>query len=499
MTTVILRPDATIAAGTVTGAASTHAATNDNDDASYVVTSSQFAVHLGTSTLPAGSVTKQWRARIRHLDAGGPKDVYLYMAGSFNPGDAGYVTPGYGSFSAGASPQDDSAAWSPTTLTQAQVDNMAIAVFATSTGRTHELYADLMYVAIPVVAVDTVTDPTTATNLIPLSWVNTLDADGGAQTHRQIRVFDETTYPSFTGLDPDDDVPYWDSGIVLTGSAMATTIALPNDTHRAYVRVAQTVNGSLHWSDWDFDEFTVAVDTSDVATVDVAAVDATGAIEVTVGRDGASEAWSFVTVERSIDAGATWQPVRGATYVDSTGDADEFVILDYEAPNGTSTKYRARATRIFSSLPITGDWVESDPEQWTSTAMFLKVPGDAELNVSTVCLASRTPYRRTRRTGVFPVLGARLPVVVSDVRSARSGVIEWETLTSAEATAIDTLLERGSVVLVQFPPSMDIADMYAAFTDDEEVFQSIVSDVVWRTWSVNYIEVAQPPDPYAGA
>jgi hypothetical protein len=195
---------------------------------------------------------------------------------------------------------------------------------------------------------------------------------------------------------------------------------------------------------------------------------------------GASSASSgtLVSTKPTINAGTTWAYVRGAEVVDPPL-ADSFVIADYEVPNGTTVKYRARATYYSSGLPITSAWTESSNTSWTSTDSWLKAPGSPTLNV-TFCLAGRDPYQRTRRSGVFHVLGAAAPVVVSDVRSKRSGRLVLETQTTAEAADVDALLEGSQVVLVWFPASMDIDDMYAAVINHDEQFRSTRGDVVWR-------------------
>ena len=72
MTATTLRPNGTIAAGgTVTGAASAHAALSDDSDASYVgAYTGNGEYDSGTFTLPTGAVMKQARIRVRSKDTG---------------------------------------------------------------------------------------------------------------------------------------------------------------------------------------------------------------------------------------------------------------------------------------------------------------------------------------------------------------------------------------------------------------------------------------------
>lgn len=496
MTTTTLRPNATIStADTLTGGASAHAVTSDDSDSSFWVDNDIVQVGFGTLTL-SPDVTKQirFRARAEVPDGNPAGTVYVYLLKSAS---AQIVKTPLSLTTALATFTD---AYIPVTLTQTEINGLRIKVEGDA-GFVHsfyELYIDLVTVDQPVVAVDAVTDPVTTTTIVPVSWVNTLDADGGGQTRYQVRAFTDAQYGA-GGFDPDTSDAYYDSGVVVSSATSANVGPLETgDTYRAYVRVAQTVNGALHWSDWDYDEFTVTVDTADVDTVAAVATDVSGLITVTVERDTGSESWEFVEVQRSIDAGATWVDVRGATYVDATGDADTFVIVDYEAPNGVDVDYRARATRILSTLPITGSWVEtSASESWSSTDCWLKAPNAPTLNV-TFKLGGRDPVRRARRTGVFSVVGLDAPVTVSDVRSKRSGTLRVVTETSGEAEDLDELLVGSAVLLVQFPASMDIAGAYVAVIDDEDVFRMASADLVSRMWSLRFVEVVSPSDPDAG-
>jgi hypothetical protein len=386
------------------------------------------------------------------------------------------------------------------TLTQSQVNDLRIGwALLQDSYRIYEAYVDLVYVEQPVVAVDAVSpDPYTASTFVPLSWVNTLDADGGGQTYYAILVYDATTHGAFGSVVPGVTPPFWDSGVVASSTAGATTASLPNDTYRAYVSVAQTVNGVRHWSARDSDDFTVTVADAEIDTVTMVADNATGSIEVTVERDTLTEAWEFIEVQRSIDAGVTWSYVRGAAYVDATGDADTFVIDDYEVGNTVDALYRARATRIVTELQITSPWVESVADaQWThATDCWVKAPNDASLNITFA--AGRETKRRTRRSGVFDIIGAAFPIVVSDARTGFSGELPVLTLNAAEHAALKALLKGSDVLLVQYPPAFDIADAYVSVLSDSEVFVSAASLQLARTWPLQVIEVAAPADPDAG-
>lgn len=497
MTTVTLRPNGTILAPTaVVGAANAHTATSDNSDASYTTSTTLYKVDIGTSAAPAGFLSKQFRLRARYAGYGDGAAVILRD----DSGNPEYALVNLDND--GATIYDITGAWSwlqPTT--QTTVDTMVIAVAGNGgSTRVHELYVDWMYVALPVTAVNAVTpDPYTASTLVPISWTNTLDTDGGAQTRYQMRVFTLAQY-SIGGFDPATSPATYDSGEVVSSATTADTGAIPNATYRAYIRVAQTVNGASHWSAYAFDGFVLTAVTSDVLSVTTVASNSTGSIAVTVNRNTGTSAWDYVEVERTLDGGTTWSPVRGASYVDPPL-ADSFVITDYEVPNGTTVTYRARGTRLVSSLPSTGAWVSSASTSWTSTSTcdaWLKAPNNPTLNVY---VAMSQPVETTEevRRGVFQVIGLASPVVVSDVLGGASAEFEVYAETILDANAIRALIALGTPILIQTHPSVWWRSRYVSVgsLSVRHVDQRMrTRRTLLRLGGL--IEVSAPADPLAG-
>ena len=496
MTTSVLRPNGTVSSsGSVTGAASQHAATSDDSDSSYVTHGviEYSVLNLGTLTL-GSDVTKQVRVRVRVQTASGTSSGRGDLTDSSGNILALVVLP------ATTSAATLSSAYAPVTLSQSDIDGLRVKFSSpqSATGiRTLEAYVDLVTVDQPVVAVDAVSpDPYTASSVVPISWVNTFDADGGGQTRYAIRVYTAAQYGA-GGFDPGSSDAYYTSGSTVSSATSADVGPLETGiTYRAYVRTAQTVNGARHWSEWAYDQFTVDLTTADVDTVAGVATDASGVITVTVERDTGTEAWDYVEVQRSIDSGVTWSYVRGGAYVDPV-DADTFALDDYEVGNGVDVLYRARATRIASGFPITSAWVEaSGTVSWSSSDCWLKAPNYPQFSVTFT--PGRQSYFRSRRSGVFQPIGARFPVVVSDARSAFSGVLPVLTASAAEQAALMSLLDASDVLLVQYPPSFGIADSYVSVIDDDEVFLSAATLQLARTWSLGTFEVDVPADPAAG-
>lgn len=496
MTTATLRPDGTAASGgaTATGAASLWQATNDNSDASYFSGATALTVlNMTTVALPAGSVTKSLQTRVRYSDPisrpGWTVNVEVVNGATvLQAVEVPYSVP-IATHSGGY------VALSVTSLASLQFE---IDLFTATGGlptRIYELYADVVYVLLPVVAVDVVApDPYTASTLVPISWVNTLDADGGGQTRYQVKVFTDAQYLA-GGFDPDTSEPYSETGEVITNSTSAVVGPLESgDTYRAYVRVAQTVNGLSHWSDWDFDEFTMDVDTSDVDTVTATPSDVDASVEVAVTRMALSEAWEFIEVQRSYD-GTNWSDVRGAAYVDATGDPDDFVVVDHGVPNSQPVTYRSRATWLSAGQPITGSWVLSAEVSWESDQVFLKSPDNPGLN-NAVKMGLANEELFSRRVGVFEVLGSDLNVSVSDVLKRSSTSLVFFARTDQEVAVLRALLQE-PILLVHAPPSYRLTLDYVATGAVRRVWGPTERQTA-EQWAVEVVSVAEPADPESG-
>ncbi len=490
--------------GIVSGAASQHAALASTSTTSYVRLSQYIEADVTKLTLPDTAVTLSIEVRV-DAEALTAADIDVTVLDG-NTIIQRWTITADGTF---ATYTTDAV---PVTLTPAAVRNLRVGLGMPDSSAIIDVayvHIQLLYVTQPGgTMVDPDPDPWTASSLPFAGITHSVDTTGGYPTHFQMRTFDADRYGAFGSLDPATDDPFHDTGVLLapiSGVNHNTNYAdigpLPNDDYRVTARVAQTVNGVLHWSDWEnssLGNFEVNVSSvAVVSSVTVSAQSATGHIDVTVNRDGTSSAWELVEVERSIDAGTTWSPVRGATLVAPSG-ANSHTVADYEVGNGVDVEYRARAFRFASGLPIVGLWVSSSSTSWSSaTACHLKDP-TTPANNTTFTPFGRDDVVRSRVTGVFNVAGKANPVTVSDPRSGRTGQFRVQTADAAEAAAIDTLLTGGATVLVQYPATYDIDDMYATVLADTESFLVEVESVLYRTWIVEYVEVDEPTDASAG-
>ncbi len=115
------------------------------------------------------------------------------------------------------------------------------------------------YVAKPTVVVNAPAGTVTTTNLPTVSWVPTLDVDGGPQQAFAVYIYRRSYYSAIDFVPGASYPPTAAFELASAGTSWTPTTALPDDTYRAYVRVAQYVNGSVLWSDWAYSQFTVSV------------------------------------------------------------------------------------------------------------------------------------------------------------------------------------------------------------------------------------------------
>lgn len=342
MTVVTLAPDSTSSnTGTVIGAASAHAALADSSDSTYVVYGGVQESVLGVAdlSLPSGGVVKSVAAVVRCKSGYWSNLRTLLGIGS---------TPEAGTFVNWTTFVDVTPAQTSGVVSDADVD--AATVKVRSVGGEDDLFVSKLYLSVVYVVepVSTITAPTgtlTTANRPSIAWTNSLDADGGAQAYYLVRLYDATTHGAFGSVDPDMTTPYTESGVV-AGAGLSWTPGdpLPNDAYRAYVAVAQVVNGVPHWSAWDSQDFTIDIPGPGVAgslgepgTPDTTTLTATGdstnarvALEISEGASGDGD---YFEVEYSDDAGSTWETLRtieGSSKVlqPSVVDISTFVSAD---------------------------------------------------------------------------------------------------------------------------------------------------------------------------
>lgn len=499
MTVVTTHPDATVANGssTVTGAASRHAALSDDSDSSYVTlpaSGTEAQIGFAEPSIPSGAIYKGRVFRARVASPGGMATTYLTPAA--HPGytalsyamSVTWSTPVTVSVTAGESypPSGPPASLDP-------VNPITATLRATvNDARVYELFYDTTYIAVPVTNPTTPTGTVTDTNLPTAEWTNTLDSDGGAQTRYELKVYNDAEYGA-GGFSPSTSDATYESGVT-TGAVTshAITEPLPSDTYRLYVRVAQTVNGSLHWSDWAYEAFVIDLDTPGDPDVTVTGEDNYGRIKVDIEATSGDATTDAFEIQKLQTDGETWKTIRT---VEGSGillpdDDDEAVAFDPEARNGTEESYRVRALHDYSGVYAASGWVEGS-DTWETSRWWVKHPSQPVLNLP-VIVHSEPGFSRAARQGIFQALGSDRAVVVDDTPGPKTGSIVFRFDTEAEQAAFDELFTAGVSLLVQAPPDHHWPDRWVRLANQERsrIIDKSYSEATFDTYS--WTEVGRP-------
>jgi hypothetical protein len=316
MTVVALNPDGSSGVSprtVVTGGASAHAVLSDASDSSYtngwdygggyINNPGDFSLTFTTFTLPAGAVTKEVNTTMRMGTLPGanntvpPPSTLAPPSYSLSRGSGYVATSGY--YASTSTITNYVKTFTATNWSQADIDGITVDmncpyifnVDGAYGARIYKFSAALTYVTKPVTVVNAVTpDPIPTSNIAAISWSNTLDADGGAQTRYWVRVFTQAQY-SIGGFDPETSPATYDSGNLTGAATSLNTTYLPgrNQTYRVYVRVGQTVNSVSHYSDWSFDQFSTAGSTALIPAGTRAPVTITGGQRAVITLPGGAK------------------------------------------------------------------------------------------------------------------------------------------------------------------------------------------------------------------
>lgn len=494
MTLLTLRPSSTVGiTATVVGAGSAESALADNSDASYILANAGELATLGLTdlTLPAGAVINNVLVRARcAADVNGvPTEITAVLIGA---GPQAQLVATVSSSTISTLSGGAVVGW-----TDAQLDAAMLRVLNNGTRdlRTHEAYVDVRIVNQPVVTVTAPTGTITTTNQPVVTWTEVIDADGGPQTASQIKVFTAAQY-GIGGFNPDTSPNTWDSTINGgTELARQVGVILPDATYRAYVRVAQTVNGAAHWSAWAFSQFTISVALPAVPTIALTPSATNGRMSVLVTPVAGTATTNRLELQRTLDAGVTWTPVRNTYGNDGLIlQATAATVLDYEAPNGSTVGYRARSAHSYSGEFASSAWSATSNSSWTSTDWWIKHPNISALNLKlTRSMFSYADVNRAARQTAMQPLGAALPIVISDTRAGATGTIVVQLATLVEQNALDTLLDETSTLLLQGPVAEGHPDRYIRFGDHASVRKSDNSWSLPTMETLPWIQVASPP------
>lgn len=211
---------------------------------------------------------------------------------------------------------------------------------------------------------------------------------------------------------------------------------------------------------------------------------------------GPTWTWSLTRVV----AGQPEQPVRGWTgdLTDQPTVGDVAVVTDYEAPLGVATSWYVRTTNPVppGSISYGSDPLTLDAEE---LSVWLKDPGLPARSVRAVVSTPLPTWTRAARQGVNVVRGRTRPVVISDVRTSRTGSLTLVTETDADLDALWWVLDTGGPLLVQWPPGWGQRDMYVSVGDVSEAPIVDPASFTDRVWVLPLTEVDRPVGGMAGS
>jgi hypothetical protein len=488
MSLTTLRPDSTSSnSGSLVGGASAHAVLSDDSDASYVALASTQGVTNGFAdfVLPTGAVIRRVNLRLR-LGLATNGSALLFVGDSVDA----FAIPTIN--------------WTaPTTITaltivaptDARVDAFASQLIRAADGnaiRVYASYLDVVYVVRAVVAVDDLPVTITDTNRPTIPWSSTLDGDGGAQTRWQVRVFTAAQYGA-RGFDPATSAALTESGEVASADRSWRTVGLLADgTYRAYVRVAQTVNGTSLWSDFAFEQFDVLVALPGAPTLTVTPQPAYARHLLDVAATSGAATTDLFEVEYSYDGGATWAQLRTTEgwHGELTPSAGRAAAWDFEAPNGVEALYRARALHDYSGAYAASSWTEASGT-WSSEQEWLIHPLDPSKSLP-VTISEFAPRQRAARLSTQLPLGSAQVVAVRDKRGPESGSFVLQ-VNEADHGALDELLAASSpLLLVGAAGSAIRHPFYIAVGDTDGVEGTGKGFCDWTLDTINYVRVQRP-------
>lgn len=370
MATYTLRPNANwnnASLFTISGgSASVWQALSDSSDSTYITRTSTTApafyeAEFGTQALASSEkvVSVNVRARFTMGSANSITQFSLGVITDRNGRTVSYSVPVSKQGSQGTITTIDMAlnlTSSPTGAdwTQTALDNL-IVKFAdnglTSGDRAslYELYIDIVTTTQPTVTVTAPSGTVSDTSFPSVTWTYA-DSEGDPQSAYQIKIFDSTTYGGGT-FSPDTSTATVDTGVIAStndGATLEVDLA-DSTTYRAYVKVAQSVNGSNFFSDWAYSQFSIDVDAPATPLITAFYDENIGAVTLTIfGRT------NFLSANQaSLETNTTgWAAVTNCAIARSTTQyASGIASLEITASSSGDAVASTTSATAFAVIP----------------------------------------------------------------------------------------------------------------------------------------------------
>lgn len=466
MATYTLRPNANwnnSSLFTITGgSASVHAALADNSDSTYVTRTSTtvpayYEAEFGTQSIPADEkiVSVNVRARMS-VGTAGSAQLSLGVITDRNGREVTYSVP-YTKLNTFALGEVDTALTltsspSGAVWSQTAIDNLTVKFTDNSTSSAdrsnlYELYIDVVTTAQPTVTVTAPSGTVTDTSFVSVNWTYS-DTDGDPQSAYEIKVFDSTTYGA-GDFDADTSTASVETGIVAstnTGQTLEADLA-NSTTYRAYVRVAQLVNGSNYFSEWAYSQFSLSLDAPAIPTISATYNSSTGSADVSIyGRTNflsenqasiETNTTGWAAVSNCAIARSTSQASSGSASLSLTASASG----DMTASTTTATKFAVVVGQEFSA---TAEFKANSSARACSVGIiWLNTSGTAISTIyGTAENDSSSAWNESNVTATAPATATHAQVIVK-VASAGSGEIHFVDKIALHAGDVPTWTSGG--------------------------------------------------------
>ncbi|MEU7039836.1 hypothetical protein AB0A77_02105 [Streptomyces varsoviensis] len=264
----------------------------------------------------------------------------------------------------------------------------------------------------------------------------------------------------------------------------------------ATLRVALTVPGAAAGEAWYLDKVVISLGGLTIRTTPSRTRAGASLVVRGLTAGGPSWRWSLYRVI----PGAKVQPVRGWTgdLINQAITSDVAVITDYEAPLGVPVQWR-----VLTSDPNGHGLFEYTTDSLSLPAesldVWLKDPGLPARSMRATVGTPLPSWQRQARQGVHPVRYRSRPIVISDVRSSRTGNLVLVTHTEDERDALWWVLDSGNPLLIQWPPGWGESDVYVSVGDVTETHITELAEHIDRTWTLALTEVDRPVGGIVGS
>lgn len=201
-----------------------------------------------------------------------------------------------------------------------------------------------------------------------------------------------------------------------------------------------------------------------------------------------TDARTYVDVYRVV--GATETLIRTAVRTALT--AGDWVGSDYEVPLGVEVTYRASLFDASNGVEV---------EDVTSAPLVLPAlaPGRIYLHNVSSPGAILSPQveefdavSKESKATVYDVVGRSTPVVVSAVRSSRTGSVRLLTKTLEERDALWALFDATDVLLLRTEPTYGVGALYLAANTVSEERVTRLGAQAMRRFTVEWVETGPP-------